>query len=172
MADSEKELHTKMITFLKRYFYVYSEVWSDDKTSRIDLIISHHSDKEKKYPIGIEIKKKAKKKGKDLAEWLKQSARYSEKTFKGFGKCLIITCPQISGNYLKEGVEMHQHEDESGCRPDHNASTFLGQFKIGEFQKYVGQFDKKYMRIVYKGSVIWDMKDNILRMHNYERLVK
>jgi len=172
MADSEKVLHEKMIRFLKRYFYVFSEVWSDDKTSRIDLVILHHSDKERKYPIGIEIKVKEKKTGRSLADWLRQAIRYTENTFKGFGKCLIITCPQISGYYLKEGSEMHQHEDEKGCREDHNASTFLGQFKIGEFQKYIGKFDKQYMRIVYKGSIIWDMKDNILRMHNYERLCK
>lgn len=172
MADSEKELHVKMISFLKRYFYVYSEVYSEDKTSRIDLIILHHSDKEKKYPIGIEIKVKAKKRGKNLAEWVKQAARYSEKTFKGFGECLIITCPQISGNYLKEGVEMHQHEDENGCSPDNNVSTFLGQFKIGEFQKYKDFIGKIKYRIVYKGSIIWDMRDNILRFHNYERLLK
>jgi len=171
MADSEKVLHEKMIKFLKKYFYVFSEVCSDDMTSRIDLVLIHHSDKEKKYPIGMEIKVKAKKTGRLLADWLKQAERYSTKSFRGFGKCLIITCPQISGYYLREGLEMHDHEIEGDFGEANNAGTFLGQFKIGEFQKFLWHEKTKY-RIVYKGLTIWNMKDNILRMHNYERLVK
>lgn len=171
MVDSEKVLHEKMIVFLKRYFYVFSEVWSDDKTSRIDLILIHHSDKGKKYPIGVEIKVKEKKTGRSLADWLKQATRYSTKTFKGFRKCLIITCPQISGYYLREGIEMHNHESENDFGEANNAGTFLGQFNLGEFQKFEWHGKIKY-RIVYKGFTIWNMKDNILRMHNYERLLK
>lgn len=171
MSDSEKVLQNKLIEFLKRYFYVYSEVYSEDNSARIDLILIHHSDKERKYPIGVEIKEKGKKTGKGLAEWLKQSHRYAGHKFKGFGKCLIITCPQVSGFYFREGVEMHNHEIEGDYGEANNVGTFLGQWQIGEMQKFEWH-GKKLFRIVYKGFIIWTMKDNILRMHNYERLCK
>lgn len=168
----EKELQERMVKYLKKFFFVESEVYSTDNKCRIDLIIIHHSDKEKKYPIGIEIKLNEKKRGKDLANWIKQSSEYSKKEFKGYGKCLIITCPQISGLYLREGIEMSFHEIEGDFGQANNVGTFLGQFGLGEFQKFTDFFDKKKFRIVYKGFIIWSEKDNILRFHNYDKLVR
>lgn len=172
MVSNEKELQEKMITFLNKYFFVYKEVYSIDMKNRIDLIIIHHSDKLKKYPIGVEIKTVDKKRGKGLALWIKQAESYSKQEFKGFGKCLVITCPQISGYYLREGVKMCNHESELDFGQANNIGTFISEFNIGEFQKYETTLKDVRYRIVYKGQIIWDQKDNILRMHNYERLVK
>jgi hypothetical protein len=178
MNANEKELQNKMGLFLSQYFFVNYEVWSTNHVKRIDLIIVHKSDADKKYPIGIEIKIDEKKKGKELANWIKQASTYSKLNFNGFGRCLIVTYPQISGTYLNEGTEMNQHIDEFGvARKDHNISTFLSSFGIGEMQRYVyenykNKTKKEYIRIVYLGQVIWDLKDNELRTTNYERLCK
>lgn len=168
---TEAELQVKMVKYLTPFFFVEPEVWSTDGKKRIDLVIVHRSDLSKKYPIGIEIKKDDKKRGKELALWLKQATIYTEKEFTGYGKCLIITCPQVSGYYLKEGEFMNQHEFESGYSQDNNIATFLSEFKIGEFQKYTRNSATLY-RIAYKGQIIWDRKDDSFRSHNYERLCK
>jgi len=135
------------------------------------LVIIHRSDVDKKYPIGIEIKKDDKKRGKQLACWLKQATIYSEKEFKGYGKCMIITCPQVSGYYLREGEFMNQHDFEEGYEHDNNIATFLSEFNIGEFQKYTRN-SVTLGRIAYKGQIIWDRKEDSFRPHNYSRLCK
>lgn len=178
MNENEKILQLKLASFLSKYFEVDYEVWSVCGTKRIDLIIVHKLDIEKRYPIGIEIKVDDKKKGKQLADWIKQASTYSQLKFKGFGKCLIVTYPQVSGTYLNEGTEMNQHIDEFGqCRKDHNIATFLSSFGIGEMQRYYFSdyktgTKKEYLRIVYLGQIIWDLKDNDFRINNYERLCK
>lgn len=169
---SEKELQLRMVKYLKKYFFVDTEVYSSDNSKRIDIAMVHKSDIRREYPIGIEIKINEKKRGKDLANWIKQASLYSEKLFKNYGKCLIVTCPQITFNYLNEGSIMHQHTFKDDNSYQNNICTFLGQFNIGEFQKYEYHFKKIKYRIVYKGAIIWDEKDNILRINNYERLVK
>jgi hypothetical protein len=168
---TESDLKIKMINYLTPFFLVEQEVWSTDNKKRIDLVIVHKSDLNKKYPIGIEIKKDDKKRGKQLALWLKQASVYSEKEFKGYGKCLITTCPQVSGFYLREGEFMNQHEFENGVSQDNNIATFLSEFNIGEFQKYTRNSVTLY-RIAYKGQIIWDRHENSFRTHNYERLCK
>lgn len=172
MDNKELQLKNEMVIFLKDYFSVWTEVTSTDNKKRIDIILVHRSDKKREYPIGIEVKVNDKKTGKSLAAWLKQASVYSEKEFKGFGKCMVIAYPQISGNYLREGEKMHNHEKEEGCSHDHNASTFIGQFNVGELQKYRDYVGKEKCRIVFKGQLIWDMQDDILRKANYERILK
>lgn len=166
---TEAEMQQKMIRYLGKFFVVSSEVWSTDKKRRIDLIICHKSDMNKEYPIGIEIKLAAKKRGKDLALWLQQASDYSTKNFSGFGKCLIVSCPQISGYYMREGERMNQHETPDDAGSANNIGTFLGQFNIGEFQKYMRNTDTLY-RIVYKGQIIWDANYDSFRPHNYIHL--
>jgi len=165
----EKELQLKMENYLSRYFHIESEVKSTDWKGRIDLIVIHKTDISRKYPIGIEIKVNAKKTGKDIAAWLRQANGYANMNFIGYGKCLIVTCPQISGLYMREGELMHQHENDEGCPADHNVSTFVGHFGIGEVQKYVRN-NKRYLRIVFKGKILWEQHNNIFRYHNYDAL--
>jgi hypothetical protein len=166
---TEPELVVNMTKYLSKFFTVTSEVWSTDGKRRIDMIIIHHSDIQKKYPIGLELKSIDKKRGKNLAEWLKQAHDYSLKEFRGFGKCLIITCPQVSGYFLNEGDLMNKHEPGTQFCQANNVSTFLSQFGVGEFQKYI-ENDKPYFQIVFSGQIIWSSKRNDLRANNYERL--
>jgi hypothetical protein len=165
---SEDVLHKKIAVYLSKYFKVTNEVKSTDKKRRIDMVIIHLTDTEMKYPIGIEVKINDKKRGKDLANWLKQASDYATKEFIGFGKCLIVTCPQVSGYYLREGELMNQHETESGCGQANNIGTFLSQFGVGEMQKE----DGKYFRIVFKGQTIWESKYNRFNFANYDRLCR
>lgn len=174
---NESLLKAKMIIYFRRFFYVEEEVWSTDKSKRIDLIITHKSDVQRNYPIGIEIKVDDKKRGKELAKWIIQSSEYSEKIFNKYGKCLIATCPQISGLYLREGIYMHNHESENDWGQANNIGTFLSQFNIGEVQKYIREYyktntRKNLLRIVYRGQIIWDQHDDRLRINNYTRLCK
>ena len=106
---TEGELKKKMIEYFNKYFIVDKEVWSDDMTSRIDIMLVEKDDEELKYPIGIEVKEDCKKRGKELAMWLRQSSRYSTKIFGKYGKVLVVTYPQVSGKYLNEGSSMNQH---------------------------------------------------------------
>lgn len=164
-VENEDDLQEKMAAWFSKYFNVEREVWNTTHKYRIDLVIIHKSDLNKKYPIGIEIKLAAKKTGKGLALWLKQASNYADQDFIGYGKCLIATCPQISEMYLREGTSMTNHENSA--LPQHNnIGTFIGQFNIGEVQKV----NQQNCRIVYKGSIIWDSQYNDLRTTNYERL--
>jgi hypothetical protein len=161
---SEEELQAGMIKYFSRRFFVFPEVWDSTGKFRIDLVIIHRSDAGSNCPIGIEIKLATKKRGKDLAMWLKQTSNYADQKFGKFGKCLIVTCPQISDYYLREGERMHQHEGEMMYA--NNVGTFIGQFNIGEVQK----IDSKNCRIVFKGQIIWDSISNEFRSNNYEKL--
>jgi hypothetical protein len=177
MAGSERDLQYKLGQYLETWFNVEYEVWSTDNKKRIDIVIVNRQFKENIYPIGIEVKVDDKKTGKDLAIWLKQSSIYATKEFKGYGKCLIVTYPQVSGAYLKEGDKMHNHEFKEGCSPDHNVATFLSMFGVGELQRYKRVFRKigkevTHLRIVYKGQIIWDMYKDNFRINNYDRLCR
>jgi len=174
---NEDTLQSRIAKFLSRWFKVEREVESIDNKSRIDIVIIHHTDVEQKYPIGIEVKLAEKKRGMDLAKWLKQAIRYTRSKFKGYGKVMVITAPQITGYYLNEGINMHQHDPfgESTLSLGNNVHTFIGGFDIGELQKYERvdyktNATKKYFRIVYKSSLIWDSRTDDFRTNNIERL--
>jgi len=173
---TEKELQTRICVYLRNWFEMEMEVESKDKKKRIDLVAVHKSDIQKLYPIGIEIKLNNKKTGSDAGQWLKQAAVYSEKNFAGYGKCMIIVAPQFSGYVLEEGEFMDKHPiTEWRCSHQHNVNTFLGQFNIGELQKYMRTYygrkePKGLLRIVYNGSIIWDQHDDRFRVNNYTRL--
>lgn len=167
----EKELQSRIAGFLSRWFDVEMEVGSTDTKKRIDLVIVHKSDTMRQYPIGIEIKLNDKKTGSDAGQWLKQAAGYCQKEFMGYGKCMIIVAPQFSGFVLEEGDLMDKHPmSDWRISHQHNVNTFLGQFNIGELQKYIRSGDNKMFRIVYNGSIIWDNYDDRFRISNYTRL--
>jgi len=153
---------------------VEKEVWSVDYKKRIDIAMVHKSDIAKTYPIGIEIKTFDKKTGSDAGKWLKQAQNYSEKDFINYGKMLIIVAPQFSGNVFEEGILMHKHIHNGSPSQDHNVSTFLGQFNIGEFQRYnfenyISKNIVRLSRIVYNGRIIWDERNNTFRPQNIKR---
>jgi hypothetical protein len=166
----EKKLQELIAGYLSKWFYVQREVWSTDHKRRIDIVILHKKYlKDFSYPIGIEVKVDAKKRGKDLAEWLKQAQDYSTKDFKGFGKIMVCTYPQIAGKYMEEGTDISKHDinscDRLACH--HNVNTFLGQFGIGELQRYkIGQ--NGFLRIVFKSYPIWDSRTDVFREEFYK----
>jgi hypothetical protein len=166
---TEKELQYELSEYLKKYFFVSREIWDLTNKRRIDICIIHKSNLEdKRNPIGIEVKIDEKKRGKDLANWFKQAQDYSKLTFRGFGKLLVVTYPQISGKYLEEGSEIRKHEiynERQGAH--HNVSTFLGQFNIGELQKYKHWDNHWYIRIVFKGLIIWNSQNDIFDNDKY-----
>lgn len=168
---SEKELQESIARYLSRYFHVEREVWSIDHKKRIDIAMIHKSDIAYQYPIGIEVKTFDKKTGSDAGKWMHQAQFYSEIDFIGYGRMLIIVAPQFSEIVFSEGMLMHKHVFEEGASPDHNVATFLGQFHLGEFQRYnfqnyVTGIKKRFARIVYKGLIVWDERDDVFRSQN------
>lgn len=174
----EQELQQIIYNKLSVRFHVESEVWSSCHTRRIDLVAAHKSDINFAYAIGIEVKKFESKTGKDIAEWLKQAARYSELIWQKYGKIMIIVAPQMSGYVFEEGQLTDKgHLKDGRPTPHHNFSTFLGQFNIGELQTYVYKSyrdNKEYkrMRIVFKGSPIWDETYDEFNYDAYNRVCK
>lgn len=169
----EKDLQNKLEGFLSRFFHVGHEVCScPPHERRIDIMLVHKSDIDKNFPIGIEVKVAEKKTGTDLANWIKQAYDYSKITWKDYGRVLMVTYPQISELYLREGERMQKHVNNGAAGQGHNVATFLSQFGIGELQKYRDRNGSEMCRIVYKGQRIWDMKDDKLRINNYKALVK
>ena len=179
----EKDLQNSLKKYLERFFFVQEEVWDVEQKSRIDLVMVHKTDIQKAYPIGVEKKVDEKKRWMDLAKWLLQAIKYSNCSFSGYGKVLVITAPPITGKYLNEGDLMSKHPPYTdGMKSYHNnVNTFLGGFEIGELQRYHyianGRgWDKNvtgdYFRIVYKASMIWDSANNEFRTDNLDRLWK
>ena len=68
--------------------------------------------------------------------------------------------------YLREGTRMSEHESSRGFPQHNNVGTFIGQFGIGELQKYA---KNKQVRVVYRGLIIWDSRDDVLQKSNYDR---
>ena len=170
---TEREIQHALNKRMSRYFEVFEEVCSNDKKSRIDIVMIHKTDIGRECPIGIEVKTGAKKTGNKIGAWLKQSSTYSEKDFINYGKLMICTYPQITGIYLREGTEMSQHDPEGSPNESlqNNVNTFLGSFKIGELQYYYRD-SMKYYRIVFNGKLIWDEYRNIFKSKNYKRYGK
>lgn len=168
---TENDLQYSIAKYLNRFFKVEREVWSENKTKRIDIAMVHKTDIQKEHPIGIEIKTFDQKTGSDAGKWLFQAQRYSELSFIGYGKMLIIVAPQFSENVFAEGKLMHKHIFRGDPSPDHNVATFLGQFGIGEFQRYNYEDYrtheiKRLSRIVFNGLLIWDEKNDSFRPQN------
>ena len=171
---TEKELQVRINLFLKQYFNTELEVSSIDHKKRIDIAMVHKTDYLKMFPIGIEIKTFDKKTGSDAGKWLNQARTYSELDFIGYGKMLIIVAPQFSENVFSEGMLMHKHIVHESATQDHNVTTFLGQFGIGEFQRYNREDHYQHKtircsRIVYNGLLIWDERKDDFRPKNMKR---
>ena len=166
---TEKELQCKITDYMQKWFFVETEVWSDDHKRRIDLVMIHKSDTVRLFPIGVEIKQDAKKTGSSLGQWIQQAHDYTEKFFVNYGKLMVITYPQVSGKCLEEGELMSKHDiwssDFLGCH--HNVNTFLGQFHIGELQKYKYRDQKIYLRITYNSKLVWDGRTDEFKEQNY-----
>ena len=173
MITTEKELQNKIGQYLSNYFEVQFEKVSDCKKSRIDIFMYHKSDVLEQYPIGIEIKRTNVKKGAEIAKWLLQSDRYTETTFNN-QKTLIFICPQISGNYFEEGLNISKHDiyGASTYSCHHNVHTFLyGAFKVGEFQKFKCYNNKEHCRLAINTKIVWHSENpNSFNFERYSKL--
>lgn len=157
---TEADLHDRLSKYFSNWFDVQFEITSDCRKRRIDILMFHHSDNEKLYPIGIELKKTGVKRGGDIAKWCMQAKDYTTLSFKGF-KPTVFIAPQISGWYLDEGERISKHDVElSGYMGSHNnVNSFLYQsFGFGELQKYYYK-NIGCMRLVINTFIIWDCKE-------------
>lgn len=121
---TEDMLKEEILSKLSAYFFVMREVNSIERgdthnraAGRIDAVLIHK--KQNKFVVGVEFKGQEKKKGKDLHHWLAQMERYSNYRWAGFddlGKIPILSCPQISFNYLLAVRSIFTH----GLNHDHN----------------------------------------------------
>ena len=161
----EAELEDKLEKFLSKWFNVERQVWSESGNSRIDIVAVHKSDIKKEYPFGIEVKDTKKKRGLDIALWFLQSIRYTKENFLGYGKCIILICPPISGHYFVEGSYVNNH---NGCHPHKNVSTFLGHFGIGEVQK-CSRYKLKRVIFAYNSSIFWSSGCDRLNINMIEK---
>lgn len=178
LVHTEKDLQQLIYNKLSHFFYVEWEVWSSCRTRRIDLVAVHKSDVAMKYAIGIEIKKFNTKTGADIAKWIQQAQTYSNLVWGNYGRIMVIVAPQMSGYVFEEGQLTDKGHLKDG-RPTahHNFSTFLGQFNIGELQTYIHTSYPDYkqhkrVRIVFKGSPIWDETHDEFNYDAYNRVCK
>ena len=178
LVQTEKVLKELIFNKLSLCFHVESEVWSSCRSRRIDLVAVHKSDVAYGYGIGIEVKKFDSKTGADIAKWLQQAADYSKLVWNTYGRIMVIVAPQMSGYVFEEGQLTDKgHLKDGRPTPHHNFSTFLGQFNIGELQTYTHTSYPDYrqhkrVRIVFKGSPIWDETYDVFNYDAYNRVCK
>ena len=178
LVQTEKVLKELIFNKLSLCFHVESEVWSSCRSRRIDLVAVHKSDVAYGYGIGIEVKKFDSKTGADIARWLQQAADYSKLVWNTYGRIMVIVAPQMSGYVFEEGQLTDKgHLKDGRPTPHHNFSTFLGQFNIGELQTYTHTSYPDYrqhkrVRIVFKGSPIWDETYDVFNYDAYNRVCK
>ena len=158
-ALTELELHKRIVNYFNQWFNIQSEVTSDCKTKRVDILLFHKSDTDKLFPIAIELKKTNVKRGTDIANWCIQANGYTKLSFNKYKPVIFIT-PQISGWYLDEGERVSKHPIELpgsyGCH--NNINSFLYRsFNFGELQKYY--FNQiQCFRFVINTYQIWDSR--------------
>ena len=173
---TEKELQYRTGKYFSKNFNVEYEVWSEDMKSRIDIVLVHKSDTKILYPFGIELKKADMKKGKNIANWIKQGMTYSKKEFKGYGKLIILLAPQLSYEYMKEGNNVHSHELD-GMKQHCNVNTMLGQFGLGETMK-LSRFNtstrqhKETICFVFSGNILYEFDNDLVNLDKIQNICK
>jgi hypothetical protein len=156
---SESELQIKLFSYLGKWFDVSIETRSDCGKWRVDILAHHHTDKDRLYPIVIELKKNDQKTGTEIGEWCLQAGNYANSFFDG-RKPMVFTYPQLSGFYLEEGkfVCKHNIEASGDLGQQHNMNPFLYRsFGIGELQVFNCRwpFKGKAVRLVINTYRIW-----------------
>lgn len=133
-GENEAALQQRLAAaFEKSGFHVHREVKSECRRCRIDLVVERGD-----FLAGVEVKLPARKRGRDLGAWLRQALRYTEARFRPWGQVPVYVFPQWSGLYLDEGEAMASHPvlEAGATGAQHNVSTLLGAFSIGELQLY------------------------------------
>jgi len=153
--ETEKEFVDKIELYLKKYFKVEREIWSDCRNGRIDVIAT---DKDG-FKYGIECKRNDSKRGEEIGEFIKQAIRYKDYLFNG-KKIPIFIAPPLSYKYfiLNEYSEVINnevwHKDRHKENHEHHTMNgLLGALGIGELRRcddfYIFSFSNK---------IIWSSK--------------
>lgn len=150
--ETEKQVEIILKDYFSTWFTVHTQVYSDCKKFRCDILLYHKEKYENQRPLIIEVKKNSIKQGSSLGDWCMQSKNYSETTFHGKTP-LVFIFPQISGIYLEEGSQISPHSvlDEA----HHNVSSFLyGGFNIGELRR-MKHHEKLTHSLIINTKVLW-----------------
>ena len=180
----EKDFAEKVISKLKPYFDIYSEVWSRCGKWRIDYIL-----REKQHGVyfGIEFKDMDSKRGEDLGKHILQSMKYSIAEFNtkdGYKTIPIFLCPPISYKFLvmAQFILLHEGREYFADRHDknhehHTVNGMLGALNLGEIRTSV-QRDKQILYFSFSNKPIWSSEiqwntESIKGLHvkNYEQLM-
>lgn len=178
---TEKEFVNKVCLVFEKHFTVEREVWSECRTSRIDIVLTY----KEKYHFGIECKIPDKKRGEELGRYVKQASRYTKLKFNtptGFRIIPIFICPAISYKYflmnqetLKFGNLLWHRDRHDEHSEHHSFNGFLGSaFNIGEIRsigygKYNFSFSNK---LIFSTGNYWVIRENgMFHEQNYQYLI-
>jgi len=182
MKQEEKEFVDKLIKPLTNHFNIQQEVKSKCGKGRIDLVLQ--SKENDNIYFGVECKKPDKKRGEEMARFVKQAIRYTDYEFltsKGiYRKIPVVLCPPLSYNYfILNEYEQHingelWHKDRHNATHEHHSfNGLLGQFNVGEIRN----LDKYYI-ISFSNKIIFSTRKNwhtkqIEGIHeaNYNKLI-
>jgi hypothetical protein len=168
--DKEYQLRNKMHDYFAEWFHVYPEQTSLCGKKRIDLILFHTTDNFRCYGIGLELKRDTYKRGNELGKWLKQANAYHNYRFMDNRVLFPAVYPNISENYLREGVKMAQHNIETDMH--HNVNSMLwSAHNIGELIKCKDYNGSEYCKFLFNNYVVWDSRQPyVLRVDKFEKL--
>ena len=178
----EDSIVKKTIAVLKKYFHVYLEVWSCDKTNRIDAVIQC---RESGVYFGIEFKHNDKKTGKDLGALILQVRRYNTTKFSKCNDIIpIFIAPPISvemficpeESIISEG-HIYYRDRHSLEHEHHTVNGMLGSLGMGEIRN-IRYSRGNYFIFSYSNKVIWTSKKDYhtqkpkgLHQENYHKLI-
>lgn len=178
---TEKEFVDKVCLVFQKTFTVEREVWSECKTSRIDILLTLNN----LYVFGIECKIPDKKRGEELGRFVSQASRYSKLSFptpKGYKIIPIFICPAISYRYfILNEYKMNYHGENwhkdrhNEFHEHHSFNGFIGSaFGIGEVRS-IGNGNYNFIinnKVIYTSGYSYvTNQNNGLHLKNYSDLI-
>lgn len=136
---TEKEFVDELEKRFLNYFEVQREVWSECKTSRIDMLLSVDG----KYHFGLECKNPDKKRGEQIGNYIQQAHRYTQLKWMYrtdiYVQVPIFICPPLSYKYFLlnehettiDGKDYHADRHHK-LHKHHTINGFLSAWNIGE----------------------------------------
>ena len=175
--DNETDFIKKLIPTFEIHFNVTTEVWSECKTKRIDLILTHKQNKD--ISFGIECKLPDKKRGEKIGEYVKQAINYTKLNWydgSQYRKLPILLCPPLSYKYFVLNEHQKIFNNETWVKDRHNQDDkhhsfngFLGAFNVGEVRK-----SKYGYYFVMSNKLMFGSfnKNSSIRLDNYNSIIK
>lgn len=176
--ELENVLKIRFVKIFEPFFYIRSEVVSDNRVGRIDFVIKClKTEKE----FGVECKTVGGKKGQELGDMITQCTQYSQLTFGGT-RIPIFLYPPISSNHLIYsenqqvlGGQLWHLDRHHSDHNHHGVNSLLAHFNMGEIRpKNSGDYHDFTFnnQVIYKTTKKWN-SDEILGLHsiNYDKLI-